>query len=661
VRRPLLPAGLAALALLGSGVAALDRPAEASSALRFSRTVVVDPQRLGSEPIVKADPSGGLYASSIIGFSNSVSFLWKSQDHGKQWDLVQALPNAVPAQRPTFTHGGGDSEIVIGPRAPHGTGYTVSFYDLESLADIGVATSFDSGKTFDTQTTNALAGDIAGTDRQWGELWRDPEGRDHLFLLYNALQPSNGQRTIVRESLDYGRTWKSLGSDAPLEGVFNAGALGQLRVDKQGNLFFTSENSPSVNLVRGLRQKDGSYRFSSTKVSSEPGTNTRQLFVTSALDSAGNIYVVWARDEAGSDTDTGTYLSVSTDKGKTFRAPVKMNSGGVRNAVFPWVIAGDPGRVAVAFYGTKTKGDSSSNEGPWDVYVAQSTDFLSKKPHVQQAKVSEHPSHTNPICFSGLGCTAGQAENRNLGDFFQLDMDPTDGSVIVIWADTANQYGLLAGSAVNSFAKQIGGPSLLKGKKVVTRGYTDASNAVRDSKGDARLFGEGVNRRSLDITDVSVKDAGDNLVITAKLAGADLVGMLDPAVGPSATLAVSWWSGVRNTDNGDLGKVTFVAMQTQGAAPLFFGGSPTYLNGSSGTSRFAQFVPGPQAPPVSGSFDGGVATWTISKAAAGLGGAISPRSLFSVTATTMQGFPVYQHNAAMKQVDASPPFTFTTR
>jgi hypothetical protein len=660
VRRPLVPATLAAAGLLGSGIAALHAPAEAANTLRFSHTVLVDPQRLGSEPIVKADPSGGLYASSIIGFSNSVSFLWKSEDHGQQWDLVNALPNAVPAQRPSFTHGGGDSEIVIGPRAPHGTGYTVSFYDLESLADIGVATSFDSGRTFATQTTNALSGDIAGTDRQWGQLWRDPEGQDHLFLLYNALQPSNGQRTIVRESLDYGKTWKSLGSDAPLEGVYNAGALGQLRVDRQGNLFFTSENSPSVNLVRGLRKKDGSYAFSSTKVSSEPGTDTRQLFITSALDSAGNIYVVWSRDEAGS-TDVGTYLAVSKDKGRTFSTPVRMNSGGVRNSVFPWVIAGDPGRVAVAFYGTKHKGDSSSNEGPWDVYVAQSTDFLSKRPHVQQVKVSEHPSHTNPICFSGLGCTAGQAENRNLGDFFQLDMDPTDGSVLVIWADTANQYGALAGSAVNAFAKQVGGPSLLARKKVSARGFTDARNGVSDVKGDARLFGQGASNPSLDVTKVSIKESGANLVITAKLAGSDLVRMLDPTVGPSASVVVSWWSGVKNADNGDLGKVTFVGMQTQGAAPVFFGGDPTYLNGSSGTSRFAEFVPGPKALPVTGSFDGGVVSWTISKAAAGLGGAFAPRSLFSVTATTLQGMPVYTHNSAMKQVDASPPFTFTTK
>jgi hypothetical protein len=660
VRRPFVPAGLAALAVLGSGVAALTVPADASSTLRFSHTVVVDPQRLGGEPIIKADPSGGLYGSSIIGFSNSVSFLWKSQDHGQQWDLVQALPNAAPAQRPSFTHGGGDSEIVLGPKAPGGTGYTVSFYDLESLADIGVATSFDSGKTFQVQNSNALAGDVAGTDRQWGQLWRDPKGKDHLFLVYNALAASNGKGTILRESLDYGKTWHNLGTGGTLEGVFDSGALGQLRVDKQGNLFFTSENSPAVNLVRGLRQRDGSYRFSSTLVSSEPGTDTRQLFITSALDTAGNIYVAWARRERKS-TDVTTYLAVSTDHGRTFGAPVRMSSGGVRNANFPWVVAGDPGRVAVAFYGTKHPGDTSSNDGPWDVYVSQSVDFLSKRPHVTQVKVSEHPNHTNPICLSGLGCTAPYPQDRNLADFFQVDMDPTDGSVVVLWADTANQYGALAGSPVNSFAKQVGGPSLLARKKVSAGGFSDARNSVTDPKGDARLFGAGVSNPSMDVTHVSVRDAGANLVITAKLAGSDLQQMLDPSVGPSASLVVSWWSGTKNGDNGDLGKVGFVGMQTQGVTPVFFGGSPTYVNSSSGTSRFAEFVPGPLAPPVTGSFDGGLATWTISKAAAGLGGAYAPKTLFSVTATTLQGMPVYNYNSAMKQVDASPPFTFTAR
>lgn len=655
-------AALAALVATGVAGAALATPSSAASRLAFSHTVVLDPQRLGSEPIVKADPSGGLYGSSIIGFSNSVSFLWKSQDHGVQWDLVHALPNAVPAQRPTGTHGGGDSEIVIGPKAPGGSGYTVSFYDLESLADIGVATSFDSGKTFDPQTTNALAGDAVGTDRQWGQLWRDPQGKDHLFLLYNALQASNDKGTILRESLDYGKSWKNLGTGGTLEGVFNAGALGQLRVNKGGDLFFTSENSPAVNLVRGLRQKDGTYRFDSTVVSAEPGTDTRQLFITSALDNAGNVYVAWARKEAR-DTAVNTYVAVSKDKGKTFSKPLRVNSSDIHNANFPWIIAGDAGRMAVAFYGTKNKADSSSNNGPWDVYLTQSVDMLAKKPHLTQAKVSEHPSHTNPICLGGLGCTAGSAEDRNLGDFFQVDMDPTDGAAIVLWADTANQYGALAGSAVNSFARQTGGPSLLAGKTVNPRPEMTQSGRSVDAAGDARRFAEGTSNPAMDLREVKVTDAGSSLVVTAKLNKADLAGMLDPANGPSASVVVSWWAGKHNAapDNTDLGQVRFVGMQTSGAAPVFFGGSPTYVNSSSGTTRFAEFVPGPAAPPVTGSIDGNVITWTIDKAAAGLGGTYEPKKLFSVTGTTLQGLPTYSHNSAAEQVDATPPFTFTAK
>jgi hypothetical protein len=165
----------------------------------------------------------------------------------------------------------------------------------------------------------------------------------------------------------------------------------------------------------------------------------------------------------------------------------------------------------------------------------------------------------------------------------------------------------------------------------------------------------------MDLTKVSVRDAGANLVITAKLNGSDFTQMLDPTAGPAASVIVSWWAGQVNGDNGDLGQTHFVGMQTQGAAPVFFGGSPTYVNSTSGTSRFAEFVPGPLALPVNGTFDGGTVSWTISKASAGLGGKFAPNTLFSVTGTTLQGMPVYTYNSAAKQVDATPPFTFVSR
>jgi hypothetical protein len=234
----------------------------------------------------------------------------------------------------------------------------------------------------------------------------------------------------------------------------------------------------------------------------------------------------------------------------------------------------------------------------------------------------------------------------------------------VLWADTANQYGALAGSAVNAFARQTGGPSLLKGKKVNPRPeMVQKGNQAVDAAGDARRFAEGTSNAAMDLREVKVQDAGNNIVITAKLNKLDQLAMINPANGPAATVVVSWWAGKHNAapDNTDLGTVRFVGMQTQGASPVFFGGSPTYVNSSSGTTRFVEFVPGPQAGPVTGSVDGNVITWTISKAAAGLGGEYAPKSLFSVTGTTLQGMPTYTYNAAAEQVDATPPFTFTAK
>jgi hypothetical protein len=232
-----------------------------------------------------------------------------------------------------------------------------------------------------------------------------------------------------------------------------------------------------------------------------------------------------------------------------------------------------------------------------------------------------------------------------------------------MWADTANQYGHLAGSPLNSFARQTGGPSLLAGKKVSPRPELTQRGIGNDAAGDARRFGEGTSNPAMDLRDVKIADKGDSLVITARVSKGDLAGMLNPANGPAASIVVSWWAGKRNAspDNSDLGTIRFVGMQTSGAAPVFFGGSPTYTNSSSGTTRFAEFVPGPQAGPVSGSFDGNVVTWTISKAAAGLGGEFAPKSLFSVTGTTLQGAPTYTPNSAAEQVDATPPFTWTAR
>ncbi|MBK5306249.1 MAG: exo-alpha-sialidase [Frankiaceae bacterium] len=671
-RRFAFPAAVS-MALLSVGAAT---PSHAGDPpIGFSHTVIVDPQRLGGEPIIKSDPDGGLYESSILGFSNGVSLLWKSEDKGAQWDLIQKLPNAVPAQRPNDGYGGGDSEIVIGPKLPGKPGYTVSFYDLESLADIGVGTSYDSGASFETGTTNPLAGHLPGTDRQWGAHYRDPQGRDHLYLIYNDAGAIGA--TIVRESLDWGTTWTTLN-----DGDFSAGALGALHVDPaNGYLYFTSENGNAVDLVRST---DGGRTLTARRVRNAPFGTTRQLFIGSDLDSAGNPYVAWSEPRAAGSTDIVTYVAVSTDKGLTFSPPVRVSPPDVRNANFPWIVAGDPGRVDVVFYGSTTAGSTQSNKGPWNVYLSQSIDLLDDNgafnpaATVQTTKVSEHTNHVNPICLAGLGCTAGSAQDRNLSDFFQVDVDP-QGAAIVIWNDTANQIGALTGSSVNAFARQLSGPSLYtsagNGTGMVTPGPRELAlgqvgNAADDTTGDAltpahSAAGPGPNNAALDLKNVTMTPSGDNVVITAQIADGSLANAVDPTVGPSAFYVVSWWSGNKNTVNGAQGEIHFVGMQTQGVAAgsTFYGGSPAFYPNTAGNARFIEYIPSPTAPvmPTGGSFDPatGRITWTIPKSQAGLGGADNVTQLFSVTGTSLQGSPVFEPNATAKQADATPPFTFT--
>jgi hypothetical protein len=109
--------------------------------------------------------------------------------------------------------------------------------------------------------------------------------------------------------------------------------------------------------------------------------------------------------------------------------------------------------------------DAPDNRGPWDVYASQSLNVLSTTttPTWRQFKVSEHPVHDNEICLSGIGCTAGEAEDRDMLDDFTSDIDPK-GMLHIAYNDTNNQIGAStdadAGGAFVMHTRQLSGPSL---------------------------------------------------------------------------------------------------------------------------------------------------------------------------------------------------------
>lgn len=428
-------------------------------AIRFGPSVVLDPFRLGGEPLMDIDSKGNIYISSIIGFSNHTSFLWKSEDGGESFDLIHVDLPAL--QRPNMTVGGGDSEIIIGPPAPGKTEDTVAFIDLEGLVSFGTGFSFDGGNTFVNDNLFA-SGEAPGGDRQWGGVWRDPKGVDHYYNFFNGLSSF-----AIVETTDYGVTWTDWARG--VTPTATRSRPGPLFVDKKtGDLLltWTINDADTGDGGAGFTRCTQAKVCKDVIIAKQPNLNTNNTFATGTMDRAGNLYVAWSgipKDDLDpAKVPTRIFMSVSRDKGDHWSKPI-VATPDVPVASMPSIVAGDAGRVAIAYYGTSVKGDPNFNSGPWYPMLSYSLDALSASPQWSRTNIGEHTNHVNPICTAGLSCAIdpNRDQDRNLIDFLYAVVGPK-GEVLVTWNDTAHQVGpeYPKGSPFTMFAKQVSGPSL---------------------------------------------------------------------------------------------------------------------------------------------------------------------------------------------------------
>ena len=164
-------------------------------------------------------------------------------------------------------------------------------------------------------------------------------------------------------------------------------------------------------------------------------------------------------DCTGANTDESPDL---TNPG--WSTPVQVDRGNVRSTVFPWLAAnGEPGRVAIAFYGTESDGDPNTGafKATWDVYVNQSLNALDATPSISQVKATTHPFHYDSICLNGLGCDlAAPPGDRSLADFFAIDYNPKTKKLMVVYDQSAKQPDEAVGRiATPAVVTQTGGPS----------------------------------------------------------------------------------------------------------------------------------------------------------------------------------------------------------
>ena len=241
--------------------------------------------------------------------------------------------------------------------------------------------------------------------------------------------------------------------------------------------------------------------------------NVAYIFASLALDTADHPVVAWSEAAAPSGpydiymsscatacNDPTSELDPTTT---IWSPPVKVSSGAADpvaggNHIFPLVVAGSPGRVGLAWYGTSYKGDPTGGsvagtfgsspppgQETWRTYVATATDWQAGSaatPTFSVADASGHVIHTGDVCIGGTFCDLAGAPtcppvgcgDRALFDNFGLALDRA-GGLLVTWTDQSAHDA--KGNTVEGIfaACQRSGPSLLAGHPDLAGCSTTAS------------------------------------------------------------------------------------------------------------------------------------------------------------------------------------------
>jgi hypothetical protein len=377
---------------------------------------------------------------------------------------------------------GGDSDRQwIAPDPVDANILYFSYHDLNQVQDIEVYKSIDKGHTWTCPATGAPAnagpcpavvtagGGPAQTapDTLAGNVTTramvDPTDHNSIYMPYAdapashsaTAAPTRGDSELTRfrmaVSHDGGATWNA-----------NSDPTGQGSV---------------------VDANDGS--FWPAPASGAEDNVLAHIFIASAMDTKGGLYALFSLRLSGA-TQTHIYLVTSTDHGATWSTPHQVDSGGLGSNVFPAIAVGDPGRVALGWYGSLSN-DFNDPTSLWSMMEATTTDALSARPHFDQVRMSSDlPVHSADICQAGTLC-AVTGGNRNLADYQTGTIDPCGMPVFVYTDDhRANGETVVARqtSGTNLYTTS---PCAASAPNAVTQPTTTASGGSNGSGAPAAI------------------------------------------------------------------------------------------------------------------------------------------------------------------------------
>jgi hypothetical protein len=406
-------------------------PNVAAPNIQFGKPVYIDKSRPGGEPVSQVAQDGSIivagHASTSLYYKNpeaiggasdyysgytNQTYVWRSGDHGKNWKRIEAI--AGIGAHTIASSGFSDPDFAMDDA---GTIYGTEI----NLVNVSVYSSTDDGRSFPNGNPLAASG-----DRPWLGALEPGE----VFLIINTPEQ-------LLRSTDGGATFSQL----------------QTNFVPDGHMF-----RDPLNPKDGLIGPDGG----GAAISKDDGETwdryglsleTNEGFSTVAVDRAGWIYSASAGGYEGSGA--GAIIPSTEDKNpnalveysyfnrktKKWARPMKIPVPR-GDALWPWLAAGDDGRVVIVWLQNVARDPSS-----FYVYAAYSTNghgsyvrcsdgrLHFKNPVFRVVNASGRPVHVGDICLLGTACNIDPEYDRRLGDYFTVNID-NDGRIFVVVPDT---------------------------------------------------------------------------------------------------------------------------------------------------------------------------------------------------------------------------------
>jgi hypothetical protein len=586
--RGLMGLGLAAIAAGALTTTTTTHVKAVSTPITFGVPSVVDPIHGVGEPDIAVDRAGHVFVSGPAGSGEQRSLWWGSGDGGSTYRVIEPIATANAIFSTPNLPGGGDTDIAFDNQHPQ----TQYFSDLAALVALRNVKTSDEGATESQALFPGAAMSSSEVDRQWWAVYDPPAGVTSTSPAA-ATHPIHYVEYGPAPSKWYRATDGLTFSKASLTTHF--GADGYPSIDQvTGDVFEAYYQGGTVRLNIGhptdaagdLSFLDdigggGLITIAPTVVNNGETAN----FAVTSMDSARNLYAVWV---ARSNTPTQRQVFVAaapannpaaapvngctTDCWNAWTQPIQVSDGlattGDAVNVFPWTKAGGPGMLDTVWYGDHSTLDPSSTASGhvWNVFMNQ-TVFATNpstgavitgaalnnnpvSPSLNLVKVTPHPMDYLDVCLAGTGCAASTSPgNRNLADFFEVNIDNT-GAAEIVYDDMSN--GLIqavanpvdhAGLPLPTVIRQNAGPGLLGAN--VSGVSTAPVTGMADASGDAlyKVIG-GTNLPAMDLTNSSLSLSGGTLTVTMKVADlTQLSGVVSATSGADQAYFTRWQMG----------------------------------------------------------------------------------------------------------------------